>query len=93
MQQLRAQLAGIQQGIHDKEREQARIQQQIQTYQARIQLSPVVEEQYKQLTRDYETALEFYNDLLKKKNESEMVTIWRKTTGGTVPCAGSAKPS
>ena len=41
-------------------------------YQARIQLSPVVEEQYKQLTRDHDTALEFYNDLLKKKNESEM---------------------
>ena len=72
VQQLRAQLAGIQQGIRDKEKEQTRIQQQIQMYQARIQLSPVVEEQYKQLTRDHDTALEFYNDLLKKKNESEM---------------------
>lgn len=74
VQQIRAQLVGIQQGIKDKEKEQAKIQQQIQTYQARIQLSPVVEEEYKKLTRDHDTALEFYNDLLKKKNQSEMAT-------------------
>lgn len=74
VQQLRAQLASLQLAIRDKEKQQARIQQQIQVYQSRIQLSPVVEEQYKQLTRDHETALEFYNELLKKRNQSEMAT-------------------
>ncbi len=36
--------------------------------------SPLVEEEYKQVTRDHETALEFYNTLLKKMNESSMAT-------------------
>ena len=82
VQQLRAQLASIEQAIRDKQKDQARIQQQIQTYQARIQLSPLVEEQYKQLTRDHETALEFYNELLKKKNQSEMATDLEKRQQG-----------
>ena len=42
----------------------------------------MVEEQYKQLTRDHETALEFYNDLLKKKNQSEMATDLEKRQQG-----------
>jgi capsular polysaccharide biosynthesis protein len=37
-------------------------------------LSPVVEQQYKELTRDYQTALDFHNDLLSKKTQSEMAT-------------------
>jgi uncharacterized protein involved in exopolysaccharide biosynthesis len=74
VQQLRAQLAGVQGAIRDKQKEQAGIQQQIQTYQSRIQLSPLVEEQYKQLTRDHDSALQFYNELLSKRNQSEMAT-------------------
>jgi len=42
--------------------------------QGRVQLSPVVQQQFKVLTRDYQTALNFYNDLLKKRNESQMAT-------------------
>jgi capsular polysaccharide biosynthesis protein len=34
----------------------------------------MVEEQYKQVTRDHETALQFYNALLTKMNESSMAT-------------------
>jgi uncharacterized protein involved in exopolysaccharide biosynthesis len=33
----------------------------------------MVEEQFKGLTRDYENALQFYNDLLNKKTQAEMV--------------------
>jgi capsular polysaccharide biosynthesis protein len=33
-----------------------------------------VEQQFKELTRDYQTALDFYNSLLSKKTESEMAT-------------------
>jgi uncharacterized protein involved in exopolysaccharide biosynthesis len=47
---------------------------QIQNYQARIQLSPGIEAQYKALTRDHESALNFYNELLGKRNQSEMAT-------------------
>ena len=42
--------------------------------QARIQASPVVEQGFKELTRNYQTALDFYNELLKKRANSEMAT-------------------
>jgi uncharacterized protein involved in exopolysaccharide biosynthesis len=62
--------------------EQARIEQQIRTYQARIESRPQVEEQYKQVTRDHETALEFYNSLLKKADESSMATALEQAQQG-----------
>jgi polysaccharide chain length determinant protein (PEP-CTERM system associated) len=74
VQQMRAQLRALEQGIVEKKEAQDHIQQQIKTYQARVQSSPMVQEQYKELTRDYQTALQFYNDLLTKKNQSEMAT-------------------
>lgn len=36
-------------------------------------MSPTVEEEFKGLTRDYEGSLQFYNDLLTKKTQAEMV--------------------
>jgi polysaccharide chain length determinant protein (PEP-CTERM system associated) len=71
--QLRASIAAIDDSIKSKRAEQARLEAQISSFQARIQLSPVVEEQFKGLTRDYESALQFYNELLTKKTQSEMV--------------------
>jgi len=72
--QLRAQVHGYEQVIAEKTKEQEGIKQQIRTYQGRVQSSPVVEEQYKELTRGYQTALDSYNDLLKKRDESAMAT-------------------
>jgi len=72
--QLRTQVHNLRQTISEKTRDQERLQEQIKTYQARVQLSPVVEQQFKELTRDYDTALSHYNDLLSKKTESEMAT-------------------
>jgi uncharacterized protein involved in exopolysaccharide biosynthesis len=71
--QLRASVEALDQRIKSKRVEQAQLEQQINAFQARIQLSPVVEEQFKGLTRDYESALQFYNELLTKKTQSEMV--------------------
>jgi len=70
--QLRAQIHNYDQVIAEKTREQEQIQQQIRVYQARVQSSPMVEQEFKQLTRDYQTALDFYNDLLKKRELSGM---------------------
>jgi polysaccharide chain length determinant protein (PEP-CTERM system associated) len=72
--QLRAEVYTTDQVIAEKTREQAKIQQAIKVYQDRVQSSPVVEQQYKELTRDYQTALEFYNELLKKRDQSAMAT-------------------
>src|SRR6266567_4665581 len=72
--QLRLQLHQYQQVITQATRDQQRLQDQIKVYQGRVALSPAVEEQYKQLTRDYDTAQKFYGDLLAKKKDSEMQT-------------------
>ncbi len=72
--QLRAEIHTTEQVIAEKTKEQAKIQQDIKVYQDRVQSSPAVEQQYKELTRDYQTALDFYNDLLKKRDQSTMAT-------------------
>src|SRR5260370_16759008 len=74
IQQLRAQLHQTELSINQKKHEQEKLQQQSRTLQSRIQLSPVIQQQFKALTRDFQTALNFYNDLLKKQNESQMAT-------------------
>jgi polysaccharide chain length determinant protein (PEP-CTERM system associated) len=72
--QLRAQIHTYDQVIAEKTREQDQIKQQIKVYQDRVQSSPAIEQQFKELTRDYQTALDFYNDLLKKRNLSAMAS-------------------
>lgn len=74
IEQLRAQVHQYDATIRQKTAEQRDLQRQIGVYQSRIQLSPNVEEQYKVLTRDYQSAADFYNDLLKKRTESAMLT-------------------
>jgi uncharacterized protein involved in exopolysaccharide biosynthesis len=78
--QLRAQVHQYQAAVKEKTAQQKEIQRQIKLYQSRLQLSPSVEEQYKVLTRDYTTAADFYNDLLKKRSESAMTASLRQTT-------------
>ena len=72
MQQLRASIRSMDQGIASKKREQAQIQSQIRTYQDRIASSPVVQEQYKALTRDYQTTKDSYDTLLRQSEQARM---------------------
>lgn len=74
IQQYRAQLRQAELNIIQKTKEQEDLQRQIRVIQGRIELSPAIQQEFKALTRDHETALNFYNDLLKKKNESQMAT-------------------
>jgi polysaccharide chain length determinant protein (PEP-CTERM system associated) len=82
LQQLKAQLRAADQSIADEKQEQARIEQQIRTYEARIQSTPRVAEEYKQITRDHDSALQFYNSLLAKMNESSMATALEQRKQG-----------
>jgi polysaccharide chain length determinant protein (PEP-CTERM system associated) len=82
VQQLRAQLRALEQGIQQKKHDQALIQGQIRMYQDRISSSPLVQEEYKNITRDYTTAQAFYDDLLKKMNQSKMATDLEKRQQG-----------
>lgn len=72
IQQLRAQIHQYDQVIKERASQQEDIQKQIKVYQARVQSSPAVEQEYKQLTRDYQTALDFYNGLLKERDQTAM---------------------
>jgi polysaccharide chain length determinant protein (PEP-CTERM system associated) len=74
VQQLRAQLYQTNRTIQDKTAEQSRIQQEISKVQGKLQLTPAIAQEYKALTRDYQTAVSVYNDLLKKQSDSEMAT-------------------
>ncbi len=69
--QLRVQIHQYEQIIAQASRDQGRLQRDIQTYQSRVAVGPAVEEQYKLLTRDYETANKVYQDLLAKKGTAE----------------------
>jgi polysaccharide chain length determinant protein (PEP-CTERM system associated) len=80
--QLRLQIHQYEGIIEQTSREQKRLQSQIQVYQGRMALSPGIEEQYKQLTRDYDTALKSYQDLLAKKGDSEMATDMERRQQG-----------
>jgi polysaccharide chain length determinant protein (PEP-CTERM system associated) len=70
--QLRAQIHTFDSIIAEKTKDEEQIKHQINTYQARIQSSPVVEQQYKELTRGYQTAQDYYSDLLKKRDDASM---------------------
>ena len=72
IQQLRAQIHQYDQVIKERSAQQEDIQKQIKIYESRVQSSPAVEQEYKQLTRDYQTALDFYNGLLKERDQTAM---------------------
>jgi uncharacterized protein involved in exopolysaccharide biosynthesis len=80
--QLRGQVHTYDQIIAEKTKDQEQIKQQIKMYQDRVQSSPGVEQQYKELTRGYETALQSYDELQKKRDDSAMATnLERKQQG------------
>ena len=82
LQQLKAQLRAAQQAMEDSKQDQARVGQQVRTYESRIESSPQVEAEYKQITRDHQTAVDFYNSLLKKMNDSSMATALEQRQQG-----------
>jgi uncharacterized protein involved in exopolysaccharide biosynthesis len=68
--------------IEDKRKQQGQIQAQLRQYQDRVSASPGVQEEFKQLSRNHETATAFYNDLLNKMNASKMASDLQKRQQG-----------
>jgi polysaccharide chain length determinant protein (PEP-CTERM system associated) len=96
--QLKHQVEVLERGIQLKTREQENLQKQLSVVQGRLQISPVVEEQYKKLMRDYQTQQNTYNDLLNKKTQSLIATDLEKSQAGEQlrllePVALPIKPS
>ncbi len=74
IQKLRGTLRQDDFNIGELTKRQGQIQDQIRVLEGRIQSSPMVEQQLKELTRNYQSALDFYNELLKKQQNSSIAT-------------------
>ena len=72
MQQLRAKIQEAELNYTELLKRQTKIQDQIRVVESHIEASPMVEQQLKELTRNYQSALDFYNDLLRKRDNSAM---------------------
>ncbi len=80
--QLRTQLRSMDQEIAQKKHDQASIQSQLHLYQERVASSPEIEEEYKLITRDNQTAQQFYAELLNKIQTAKMATDLEKRQQG-----------
>jgi uncharacterized protein involved in exopolysaccharide biosynthesis len=74
LQQLRIKIKQEESNIAELTKRQSQIQEQMRGVEARVQTTPLVHQQLKDLTRNYQTALEMYNELLKKRQNSEIAT-------------------
>jgi polysaccharide chain length determinant protein (PEP-CTERM system associated) len=70
--QWRTQVHIAEQTIAEKTKQEEQVREQIKLYQSRVQASPTVEEEFKELTRGYQTALESYNQKLKDRDTALM---------------------
>lgn len=72
--QLQSQLQANQSEIKNREQAVAGLKDKIGEYQGRLNQEPVREQEMADLTRGYEQSKANYDDLLKKKNQSQMAT-------------------
>src|ERR1039458_7721466 len=72
--QLRLQVHQYQDLIDQTTRDQKKLQQGIAVYEGKVTSSPAIEEQYKELARDYDHAQKVYQDDLAKQSTSNMAT-------------------
>jgi polysaccharide biosynthesis transport protein len=72
--QLQSQLKANQIEIANRERDIAALNAKINDYQGRLNEEPVREQQFLDLTRGYDQQKANYDELLKKKNSSQMAT-------------------
>jgi len=80
--ELESQLKANRLEIANREAEIKDEQKKINQYQARLNMAPVMEQQFADITRDYEQSKTDYESLLAKKNQSEMSTDLEKTQQG-----------
>ena len=76
---LESQLKANRIEITSRQAEIKQMQAQIYEYQGRLNRAPVMEQQFADITRDYDQSKANYDSLLAKKNQSEMATDLEKT--------------
>jgi polysaccharide chain length determinant protein (PEP-CTERM system associated) len=72
--QLRLQVHQYKDLIDQATGDQKKLQQAIAVYQGKVASSPAIEEEYKELARDYDNAQKVYQDDLAKQSTSKMAT-------------------
>jgi polysaccharide chain length determinant protein (PEP-CTERM system associated) len=82
MLQLDGQLKANQQEIENTRRELQLVDNQIASYQGRLNETPITEQQLADLTRDYEQSKANYDSLLKKQMQSQLATNLEKRQEG-----------
>src|SRR5208283_728547 len=80
--ELESQLKANRLEIVNREAEIKDGQTKINQYQSRLNMAPVMEQQFAEITRDYDQSKTDYESLLAKKNQSEMSTNLEKTQQG-----------
>ena len=80
--QLRLQVHQYGEMIAAATRDQKRLKEEIAVYQGRVALSPAIEEQYKQLARNYDNAQKNYQDLLASKSKSDLTLTMEQQEQG-----------
>jgi uncharacterized protein involved in exopolysaccharide biosynthesis len=80
--QLQGQLKANQVEIVNREHRIDDMQQRVNEYQSRLNAAPATEQQFAEVTRGYDQSKAIYDDLLKKKNSSEMATSMEQLQQG-----------
>lgn len=76
---LESQLKANRIEISNRQAEIRDLQGKVGEYQARLNHAPLMEQQFADITRDYDQSKAYYDSLLAKKNQSEMATDLEKT--------------
>jgi len=79
---LESQLKANKIEIVNRQNEIKELQAKTYEYQGRLNRAPVMEQQFADITRDYDQSKANYDSLLAKKNQSEMATNLEKTQQG-----------
>ncbi|HZT33594.1 MAG TPA: GNVR domain-containing protein [Bryobacteraceae bacterium] len=79
---VQAQIQAKNLDIQERTKQQTKLNEAISAFQARIEAGPVNEQRYAALMRDYQIAKQNYDDLAKKKDESETATNLEERKAG-----------
>jgi polysaccharide chain length determinant protein (PEP-CTERM system associated) len=80
--QVKSQLEANRIEIANATEDERRLQERIADYQRRLNLTPVREEQLADLLRGYDQSKQYYDDLLRKKTQSELATSLERRQEG-----------
>jgi polysaccharide chain length determinant protein (PEP-CTERM system associated) len=98
MMQIQSQLKANRLEIQNYQQHEKKIESDIATYQARLNLTPETEQELADISRGYEESKSNYNSLLQKQNQSQLATSLEQRQQGEQfrildPPSLSARPS